>query len=81
MRDGGAVVATVTVEGGVPGLFLLDVVARVRLAAGRLGWSVCVLDEEVRELAAFAGLDALGQPERREQPRVEEVVQADEPPA
>lgn len=81
MRAGGAVVATVTVDGCVPGLFLLDVAARVRLAAGRLGWTVRVLDEEVCELAAFAGLDPLGQPERREQPRVEEVVQADEPPA
>ena len=81
MRDGDAVVATVTVDGSVPGLFLLDVVARLRLAAFRLGWTVSLLDGEVRDLAVFAGLDPGGQPERREQRRVEEVVQPDEPPA
>jgi hypothetical protein len=83
VRDGDAVVATVTVEGGVPGLFLVDVVGRLHLAARRLGWTVALCDEEVRDLADLAGLsfEACGQAERREQRRVEEVVQPDEPPA
>ena len=82
MRDGEAVVATVTVDGCVPGLFLVDVVARLHLAARRLGWNVALCDEAVRELADLAGLsfEAGREPERREQLLVEEVVQPDEPP-
>lgn len=88
VRDGDAVVATLTVaaERRVPALFLLDVVARVHVAACRLGWTVRVLDEDVRELAEFAGLGCVAgeagrQPERLEQCGVEEVVQPDQPPA
>lgn len=81
--DGGRTVATVRIEGDVPGLFLVDAVARLTLAARRLGWTLRVTDEEVRDLLALAGLETCGQPERREQPavEVEEVVQPHEPPA
>lgn len=86
MRDGDGVVATVTVEGCVPGLFLLDVAARVGVAACRIGWTVRIADDETRDLACLAGLGCLAgeagrEAERREQPGVEEVVQPDEPPA
>ena len=83
VTDGAVTVATVDIAGDVPGLFVVDVVARVALAARRLGWDVRV----AADVAATLGLCGLGgelggQPERREQPLgVEEVVQADEPPA
>lgn len=38
--DGGAAVAWVSITGDVPELFVVDAVARLQLAAGRLGWSV-----------------------------------------
>jgi hypothetical protein len=84
--DGAVTVATVRIDGEVPALFLVDAVARLSLAARRLGWGVRVTDEDVRELLGLAGLDALrleagGQPERREQAFVDEVVQPDEPTA
>ena len=78
--DGEVTVATVRIEGAVPGLFLVDAVARLTLAARRLGWSLRVTDD-VRELLALSGLEACGQPERREQRGVDEVVQPDDPPA
>jgi len=81
IRDGGTVVATVRLDGDVPGLFALDVLCRVRVAARRLGWEAVATDRETGELLALAGLEERRQPERREQPRVEEVVQPDEPPA
>lgn len=82
VRDGDRVVATVTIAGDVPGLFVVDCVARLALAARRIGWTLR-LPPDVGELVALCGLplDRGGQPERREQPRVEEVVQPDEPPA
>ena len=83
VRDGVTTVATVDIDGAVPGLFVLDVVARVALAARRLGWTVDVADGEVRALLGLAGLrgELGGQPECRKQPRVEEVVQPHQPPA
>lgn len=82
IRDGDATVATVRIDGAVPGLFVVDVVARLELAARRLGWSVRVTDPATCELLALAGLaEERRQPECREQPRVEEVVQLHEPPA
>ena len=83
VTDGAVTVATVDIAGEVPCLFIVDVAARVALAARRLGWSVRVPDD----LAATLDLCGLGgelgrQPERREQPfGVEEVVQGDDPPA
>lgn len=83
IRDGDVTVATVRIDGAVPGLFVVDVVARLALAARRLGWSVRVTDADTCALLALAGLgpEERRQPERREQPQVEEVVQLDEPPA
>jgi hypothetical protein len=88
--DGAGVVATVRIEGSrAPDAFVLDAVARLALAAGRLGWSVRLRDpaQTLAEVVALAGLgDVLrgeprGQAERREQGCVEEVVQPDEPVA
>ncbi|HEX8004160.1 MAG TPA: hypothetical protein VF519_15840 [Mycobacteriales bacterium] len=81
--DGGAVVATVRIDGDVPGLFLVDAVARLTLAARRLGWRLAVADPELRELLALAGVDVEPgrQPERREEAFVDVVVQPDDPPA
>ena len=82
VTDGSVTVATVEIDGDVPGLFVVDVVARVTIAARRLGWTVAVPAEltETLELAGLCG--ELGrQPECRKQPRVQEVVQADQPPA
>lgn len=80
--DGDAVVARVRIDGDVPGLFLVDAVARLALAARRLGWGVRVADPSLRELLDLSGLGELcGQPELGEQPRVDVVVQPDDPPA
>lgn len=80
--DGGATIATVDIDGAVPRLFVVDVVARVAVAARRLGWTVSVPAGEAAELLGWCGLGELcGQPERLEQPGVEEVVQPDQPPA
>lgn len=75
----GRTVATVRIDGAVPGLFVVDVVARIELAARRLGWTVRLRDDvlDVAGLRAELG----GQPERREEPDVEEVVQRHDPPA
>lgn len=81
IRDGDATVATVTIAGDVPGLFVVDVLCRLSVAARRLGWTVSAADEETRELLGLAGLEEGRQPECREQLGVEEVVQLDEPPA
>lgn len=82
VTDGGATIATVDIDGAVPQLFVVDVVARVAVAARRLGWSVTVPAGELTELLGLCGLGELGgQPERLEQPGVEEVVQPDQPPA
>jgi len=80
--DGAATVATVRIEGDVPHLFVVDAYARLELAARRLGWTARLVSPcpELREVLALAG-EECWQPERREQRRVEEVVQPDEPPA
>ena len=74
--NGAETVATVRIDGDVPGLFVVDAVARLSLCARRLGWDVRVRDPGLRELLDLAGL--LGEdgrePELREQPRVDEVV-------
>ena len=76
-----------------PDLATVDLLARVQLAARRLGWSVCVYEAgtELSQLLAFAGLsdvvpvvrsgEMLGQTERGEEVGVEEVVQPDDPSA
>ena len=87
--DGPVVVATVRIDGDVPEAFVLDVLGRLRLAAGRLGWSVRPRDPDpaLREVVTLAGLtlllgvQPLGQAEDGEQAGVEEVVQPDEPVA
>lgn len=71
-----------------PDLALVDVLARLRLVAGRLGAGLVVLgaSPELEQLLALVGLLAVvplhpaesselrGEPEAREQPGVEEVV-------
>jgi len=83
--DGGVEVATLRVAAAAPGLFVVDAVARLELAARRLGWRVRPRDPDPDLLALFelAGLplEPRREAERREQPGVEEVVQADQPPA
>ena len=81
--DDGVTVATVRIDGDVPGLFLVDAVARLALAARRLGWRVRVADRDLGELLDLAGvrLDPGREPERREEPFVEVVVQPHDPPA
>jgi hypothetical protein len=56
--DGGVAVATVRIEGALPGLLVVDTVARLQVAAARLGWSVVWRDpsDEARELLELAGL-------------------------
>lgn len=81
--DGDVTVATVRIDGDVPGLFLVDAVARLALAARRLGWRVRVEDPEVRDLLALAGLRLQHgrQPERGEERGVDVVVQTGDAPA
>lgn len=80
--DGDATVATVRIEGDVPHLFVVDAFAHLALAARRLGWTARLVSPcaELREVLALAGQECW-QAERREQRRVEEVVQPDELPA
>lgn len=81
--DGEVTVATVRIDGDVPGLFLVDAVARLTVAARRLGWHLRVCDPEVCELLDLSGLRLQEgrEPERREQPGVDVVVQPGDPPA
>jgi hypothetical protein len=76
-----------------PDLVLVDVLARLRLVAGRLGASLVVLgaSPELEQLLALVGLLAVvplhppesselrREPEAREQPGVEEVVDVRDP--
>jgi hypothetical protein len=80
--DGRTTVGTVRFDGAVPALFVVDALARLGLAARRLGWSV-LLDDADDDVGACAGLalEALGQAEDLEEAGVEEVVQTDQPPA
>jgi hypothetical protein len=83
--DGDVAIATVAITGVVPELFVVDVAARLQLAAGRLGWTVrlCAPSPRVATAVELAGLgDQLGrQAERREDADVEEMVQRDQPTA
>lgn len=83
--NGADTVAVVRIDGDVPGLFVVDAVARLTLCARRLGWHLRVSDPALRELLDLAGVVVGGecrrQPERREQPGVDEVVQPDDLPA
>ncbi len=85
---GGVRLATLRLAGA--GLPAVDALARLRLAAGRRGWTLVLREAppDLRALLGLCGLDAVvsagepgRQPERREQRRLEEVVQPDEPPA
>ena len=70
---------------------VVDVLLRISLEAKRQGWSMRVdgVSDDLRELFAFLGLgellafasalDAGGEPELREQVRVEEVVDPGDP--
>ena len=72
------------VEPGQPDLALVDTLARLQLAARRLGCSICVRDArvELTELLELVGLrEMLGQPEHCEEARVDEVVVPDDPVA
>ena len=57
--DGDVTVATVRIDGDVPGLFVVDAIARLDLAARRLGWTVRLRDPcpELCELLDLCGLD------------------------
>ena len=79
---------------GRPDLFLVDVLGRLQLAAGRLSWSIRLRNpcEELRALldlaglagvmadAASLGLEPGGQAEGPEELGVQEVVEPGDPP-
>jgi hypothetical protein len=83
----GAVVARV--EARVVDITLIGTLARIALMARRLGRRVRLLDAgpelrgllELVGLAGAVGVQPGGQPERGEDLRVDEVVQAGDPPA
>jgi hypothetical protein len=85
-NDASAVVV-VAVTGASPDLELVDLLARLQLAARRLGGSVVLRDpgDGLRELLVLAGLaevlplEAGRQAEGGEELRVEEVVQPGDP--
>jgi hypothetical protein len=88
--DGGVAVAAWRLAvAAQPDLGIVDDLARLQLAARRFGWSIRLRDpgEGLVALLALAGLtdvlpvDPGRQAERREQRRVEEVVQPDDPVA
>jgi ABC-type transporter Mla MlaB component len=67
----------------------VDLLARLQLAARRMGWTISLCDatDDVRELLEFVGLsdvlalEARRQPEERVELGVQEVVQPGDPPA
>lgn len=81
----GAPVAALPLRVG--GLAAVDAVARLQVAARRLGCTVALRDPPgellaLLELAGLAGsVEVLGEPEGGEEAGVEEVVVADDPPA
>ncbi|MCU1451165.1 MAG: hypothetical protein JWP02_3335 [Acidimicrobiales bacterium] len=95
MRGGIEVTSSPLVLSGPPDLGIVDALARLQLAARRLGCAVRVFGacDELRELLDLAGLrqllgsdEELGiemgrQTEELEQARVEEVVQPGDPVA
>jgi hypothetical protein len=86
MAPGPVEVVSWSLEGtGHPGLDAVDDIARLQLAARRVGWTVLV-SEPCPELAALVDLvglrlEVLGQPEAGEQRGVEEEVHPDDPVA
>jgi hypothetical protein len=78
----------VVIRGAPVDLASVDLLARLQLAAGRLGWSLQLRDasDELRELLAFVGLDEVltleprREAEEREQLGIQEVVQPGDPP-
>jgi len=66
VMDGDVTVATVRIDGDVPALFVVDAVARLDLAARRIGWRVRVSDPLTRELLALMGFTLDRAPSRRE---------------
>jgi hypothetical protein len=92
--DQGAVVVIVrgttalarwTVTGdGRPGLAVVDELARLHLAAQRMGWALRVerACPRLRELVELAGLvEVLGEPEGDDESAVDEIVVPDDPSA
>ncbi len=83
--DGDVEIATVAISGAVPELFVVDVAARLQLAARQLGWTARLRapSKDVRATCDLVGLgeQLCGQPEGREDADVEEVVEPDDPPA
>jgi predicted solute-binding protein len=65
--DGDVEVATVSITGTVPALFVADAVSRLELAARRLGWSVRLRQprQELTEAMHVCGLHALTGPDPR----------------
>ena len=89
LLDGDVEVATWCLGGlTAPDLALVDALARLQLAARRLGWSIRVRDAggqlaallDLVGLAEVLPLEARGEPEGREQLRVEEVVETGDAP-
>jgi hypothetical protein len=74
---------------GEPDLAVVDELARLRLAAGRMGYGLrlagaCPGLTELLELAGLTDLgsiEVIGQAEEGEDARVEEGVELDDPPA
>jgi hypothetical protein len=58
--DGDIQVATVSITGDVPALFVVDALARLELAARRQGWTVRLRkpSEQLRAALRIAGRDA-----------------------
>jgi hypothetical protein len=84
MAPGTLEVASWPLEGADhPDLATVDDLARLQLAARRMGWSIVVREpcEELVAVADLVGLrlEVLGQPEGGEQRRVEEEVHPDDP--
>ena len=88
VAPGAVEVATWPLEGvGRPDLLAVDVLARLQLAARRLGFAIQVREPsaELRALLDLTGLlevlQVLGEPESGEQAGVEEEVEPDDPVA
>ena len=86
LAPGAVEVASWPLEGaGSPDLATVNHLARLQLAARRIGWSIQVCEPcpELAALAELVGLtlEMLGQPEGGEQRRVEEEVHPDDPVA
>jgi hypothetical protein len=82
-QDGSEVTTWTVSLPGRPAREALDEVARLSLAAIRLGYAVELRGEGARCISALLGLgvEVLGQPELAEEAGVEEVVMPDDPVA